>query len=376
MVHFAAPARRALTPADAGEALVWSCDSTPGIRRQRRGAGFVYLLPSGRRVSDPAVLQRIRRLAVPPAYEDVWICPHAHGHLQATGRDARGRKQYRYHADWTARRGQTKFDHLLDFGRALPALRSRVQRRLRDADGATREAVLATLVRMLDATWLRVGNDEYARTNGSYGLSTLRPRHVQLRGAELRLSFNGKSGVHHELRLTDRRVAQVVRRCRELPGQELFHYVDEHGNVGRVGSADINAWLVQDSGGAARSAQHISAKDFRTWHASVLALELTLNACKLATPTAPGTLVAEVARRLRNTAAVCRKAYIHPAVLALGEELRDAERRAALLGQRWVQQPPARRGLTLAERQLVALLGNGLRKTARKNGRKARPRSA
>jgi len=334
--------------------LAWVSDSEPGIRRQRRGSGFVYLLPSGKPVRDEAVLQRIRRLAVPPAYEEVWICLREDGHLQATGRDARGRKQYRYHPDWQLQRGQTKFDRLLAFGRLLPSLRRAVQRRL-DAPGEgpepTRERVLATLVRLLDTTWMRIGNDEYARQNGSFGLSTLRSRHAGVRGDELRLSFVGKSGVRHEVRLSDRRVARVVRRCRELPGQELFQYVDSDGGIGRVGSGDVNAWLAEASGDL-----HATAKDFRTWHGSVLALAAMLQACDADPVPTPAAVVTQVAQRLGNTPAVCRKAYIHPAVLALGDELATPERRGALKARPWATRPPAIRGLTLPERRLIGLL--------------------
>jgi DNA topoisomerase I len=333
--------------------LAWVTDSEPGIRRRRRGAGFVYLLPTGKPVRDEALLQRIRRLAVPPAYEDVWICLREDGHLQATGRDARGRKQYRYHPEWQLQRGQNKFDRLLAFGRLLPALRRAVQRRLGDEAEPTRERVLATLVRLLDTTWMRIGNDEYARQNGSYGLSTLRSDHAGVRGDELRLSFVGKSGVRHEVRLSDRRVARVVRRCRELPGQELFQYVDSDGGIGRLGSGDVNAWLAQASGDL-----HATAKDFRTWHGSVQALAALLEACDADPVPTPATVIAQVARRLGNTPAVCRKAYIHPAVLALGDELATAERRQALKNQPWATHPPAIRGLTLPERRLVGLLSS------------------
>lgn len=341
------------------DGLSWVSDSEPGIRRRRRGQHFVYLLPSGRPLRDEAVLQRIRQLAVPPAYQDVWICTRADGHIQATGRDARGRKQYRYHADWQAHRGQTKFDRLLAFGLVLPRLRQRVQRRLGSAAEPTRERVLATLVRLLDTTWLRIGNDEYARSNGSYGLSTLRNQHVDVRGAELRLSFVGKSGVRHEVRLTDKRVARVVRRCQDLPGQELFQYVDDDGAICRLGSADVNSWLAEASGEL-----HATAKDFRTWHASVQALALTLAACAAEPVPSPSMVVAEVARRLGNTPAVCRKAYIHPAVLALGDGLASAEGRAELLARPWVGSPPAKRGLALAERQLIGLLQSAARRRA------------
>jgi len=349
--------------------LAWVSDSEPGIQRRRRGSGFVYLLPTGRPVRDEEVLQRIRRLAVPPAYEDVWICLREDGHLQATGRDARGRKQYRYHPDWQLQRGQTKFDRLLAFGRLLPSLRRAVQRRLGDDAEPTRERVLATLVRLLDTTWMRIGNDEYARQNGSYGLSTLRSDHAGVRGDELRLSFVGKSGVRHEVKLSDRRIARVIRRCRELPGQELFQYVDSDGSIGRLGSGDVNAWLAQASGDL-----HATAKDFRTWHGSVHALAALLQACDADPVPTPAAVVAEVARKLGNTPAVCRKAYIHPAVLALGEELASPERRAALKERPWVTRPPAVRGLTLPERRLIGLLQD-VRRGARPSRRRGAARA-
>jgi DNA topoisomerase-1 len=345
--------------------LRWSCDGEPGLTRRRRNDGFEIVDASGRPVRDEATLARVRKLAIPPAYQQVWICADADGHLQATARDARGRKQYRYHADWVAARGATKFDRTREFGMLLPRLRERVSRCLPSVSGSagpgaadavpTRQTVLATLVRLLDTTWLRIGNDEYARSNGSYGLSTLRCRHAGVRGAELRLSFVCKSGVRHEVRLSDRRVARVVRRCRELPGQALFQYLEPDGTPRRVGSADVNDWLAQAAGGV-----RFTAKDFRTWHGSVQALQLIGAALgRDDVPRLPSlpALVAEVARRLGNTPAVCRKAYIHPAVLELGERLAtDPAARQALARQRWFIQPPARRGLSVAERRLLALL--------------------
>ncbi len=341
------PARQA---AQAG--LRWVSDDGPGIRRELlAGGGFGYRDAQGRRLRDEATLARIRKLAIPPAWTSVWICPRADGHLQATGRDARGRKQYRYHADWMAGRGQTKFDSLLRFGAVLPRLRRRVQRALAGPAVPTRERVLATLVRLLDTTWLRIGNSAYARENGSYGLSTLRNRHAGMKGDALELSFVGKSGVRHSARLTDRRVARIVRRCRELPGQELFRYVDEQGESRPVDSADVNAWLAEAAGA------HVTAKDFRTWHGSVLALQLTLQACAAgAEPCRPTEVLAAVARRLGNTPAVCRKAYIHPRVLALGEHLGDDAARAAVRALPWAVAPALKTGLGAAERQLMALL--------------------
>lgn len=340
--------------------LHWACDGEPGLRRLRHGAHFRYVDAGGKPVADERVLQRIKALVIPPAWQDVWICRRSDGHLQATGRDARGRKQYRYHAQWMAERGLTKFDHLRAFGQVLPRIRAQVQRQLSGDAEPTRERVLATLVRLLDTTWLRIGNDEYARSNGSYGLSTLRRRHVVLAGGdELKLSFNGKSGVRHQMVLSDRRLARVIRRCRELPGQELFHYADEAGEVRRIDSADVNEWLAKAAG------RRVTAKDFRTWHASVQALDLTLSACSahhegtvaaFQGPCSPTAIVTAVARRLGNTPAVCRKAYIHPGVLQLAADLGDHDARAEMLKQRWLKSPPDKAGLRVAERRLLALL--------------------
>ncbi|HLL13276.1 MAG TPA: DNA topoisomerase IB [Rubrivivax sp.] len=338
--------------------LRWSSDASPGIRRLRRGSSFSYRDHQGRALRDTTQLERIRRLAIPPAWEEVWICPDPDGHLQATGRDARGRKQYRYHPLWEAGRGETKFANLLRFGGVLPRIRARVQRSLAGPDEPTRGRVLAALVRLLDTTWMRIGNPEYARSNGSYGLSTLRNKHAGVRGDELKLSFVGKSGIRHEVRLQDRRVARIVRRCRELPGQALFEYLDDEGKVRTVGSADVNAWLAEAAG------CRVTAKDFRTWHGSVLALQLTLAACAAETgqPCRAQDVLAAVARRLGNTPAVCRKAYIHPRVLDLGQALGDAAARAELPNQPWAKATVAIRGLSAPEHQLLGLLRRRERK--------------
>lgn len=335
---------------DAG--LRWVDPGEPGIARLRRRSGFAYRTPQGRALRDSATLERIRKLAIPPAWSEVWICTDERGHIQATGRDGRGRKQYRYHADWQAQRGQTKFEHLIEFAKALPRIRRRVQAALAEVGTApSREHVLATLVRLLDTTWLRVGNAEYARDNASFGLSTLHNRHGGVRGGTVTLAFKGKSGVRHEARIEDRRIARIVRACRELPGQALFQYVDAEGQTRRIGSADINDWL------ADAAATRVTAKDFRTWHGSVQALDLTLAACADdAPPMKAPQVLAQVARRLGNTPVVCRKSYIHPGVLALGESLADDAARGQLSSQPWVLKPPARRGLGLHERRLLGLL--------------------
>jgi len=351
-----APAAAAGPPSSVPPGLVWVTDAEPGYRRVKRGDQVFYVDPQGRRVRDEATLARIRKLAIPPAYEDVWICTRPEGHLQATGRDARGRKQYRYHPQWQLQRGEDKFEAMRAFGAALPRIRRRVQRDLEGRDGRrpTRERVLATLVRLLDTTFIRVGNEEYARGNGSYGLTTLRTRHAGVREDQIRLSFIGKSGVRHEVTLADRRVAAVVRRCKALPGQELFQYVDEDGGVHRLTSADVNDYLTEIAG------THVTAKDFRTWHGSVLALEFTRLACSGEHVTgAAKQVVAQVAARLRNTVAVCRKSYIHPKVLELGTYLASDEQRGTLLEQRWAREVagPKGRSLSAAERRLLALLG-------------------
>jgi len=351
----AAAAEPVPVPVPVPAGLVWVSDAEPGYRRVRHGDQVHYVDPDGRRVRDEAVLARIRKLAIPPAYEQVWICALPNGHLQATGRDARGRKQYRYHALWQQQRGEDKFAALRAFGAALPRIRRAVRHDLAGRDGRhpTRERVLATLVQLLDTTFVRIGNEEYARGNGSYGLTTLRTRHAGVREDEIRLTFAGKGGVRHELRLSDRRVAAVVRRCKALPGQELFQYADEAGGIHRLTSADVNDYLSRHAG------IHVTAKDFRTWHASVLALEFTRRACAGEhVPGAAQQVVAQVAARLRNTAAVCRKSYIHPRVLALGQALDDDEARAALLRQRWACAAEGARGqaLSAAERRLLALL--------------------
>jgi len=301
--------------------LVYVNDAMPGIRRIRRGTGFAYRACNGAWLRDAAEIQRIRRLAIPPAYEDVWICPLANGHLQATGRDARGRKQYRYHPLWRQASESEKFGRLVEFGESLPRLRVQVAKDLK-APGLSRNKLLAALVRLLDTTLLRVGNDEYARSNGSYGLTTLRNSHVRISKGSLRLKFRGKSGVPHDIAVDDPHMARIVRRCRELPGQLLFQYIDESGALHGIDSADVNGYLAEVSG------PDFTAKDFRTWHGSALALELTGLACKKgADAFNAATLLAEVAASLRNTPAVCRNAYLHPAILALWDELGSGEAR-------------------------------------------------
>jgi DNA topoisomerase-1 len=319
-------------------------DSMPGITRRRRGSGFTYADAHGNRVRDAATLARIAALAIPPAYESVWICADANGHLQATGRDARGRKQYVYHADWGALRDTDKYARLPDFGRTLPRLRGRVERDL-GRNGMPREKVIAAVVRLLDATLVRVGSPRYAQQNRTYGLTTLRRRHVSVHGSKLRLQFTGKSGITHDVSVNDPRVARVVRSCAELPGQCLFKYVDSEGDVREIGSADVNAYLRDVTGG------DFTAKDFRTWAGSVHALALLREAAHGPAATeaqrrkAVADAIKTVAQRLRNTVAVCRKCYVHPAVI--DAFLADATEGAA---------GPARTHLRADEARLLKLL--------------------
>ncbi|MBG9389674.1 DNA topoisomerase IB [Caenimonas aquaedulcis] len=294
--------------------LFFSSDSEPGISRVRKGDSFAYRDAKGRWLRDEAEIARIRKLAIPPAYTDVWICPSPHGHLQATGRDARGRKQYRYHPRWREERDSGKFDRLLAFAQVLPRIRRQVKRDLED-NSHSRDLVLATIVRLLDTTYIRVGNDQYAKENGSFGLTTLRNRHARIEGDRVKLSFRGKSGVRHEVQVRDPRVARVVRRCLHLPGQELFQYKDDAGEVRSVSSGDVNDYLHAVCG------ERFTAKDFRTWHGSVLALDTVRTLCLKAEPFTIKQVLAEVSASLGNTPAVCRKAYIHPGVLDLALEL-------------------------------------------------------
>jgi DNA topoisomerase I len=285
---------------------------TPGIRRERQGDAFHYFDRHGREIDDEKELQRFKSLGIPPAWTDVWICPKPNGHLQATGRDAKGRKQYRYHPRWRATRDEAKYDRLIAFGRALPQIRARVDRDLRRRD-LTREKVLATVVRLLETTLIRVGNREYARSNKSYGLTTLRDKHVTVDDAKVTFQFRGKSGKRHTITLNDRRLARIVKRCRDLPGYELFQYLDQRGERQTIGSADVNDYLRAITG------QEFTAKDFRTWAGTVLAAMALCEFAPHGSPTEAKKNVARaiehVAERLGNTPSICRKCYVHPAVL-------------------------------------------------------------
>jgi DNA topoisomerase I len=292
--------------------LRYVSDDSPGIARRRIGKAFRYLHADGSTVRDRATLGRIRALAIPPAWTDVWICERDDGHVQATGRDARGRKQYRYHRRWREVRDDTKYGRMVAFAKALPRIRRRVRRDLA-LPGLPREKVLATIVRLLERTRIRVGNEEYARENDSFGLTTLRERQVKVRGAKLNFRFRGKSGVQHDIELTDPRLATIVRRMQDLPGQELFQYVDENGETRGIESADVNAYLKDIA------EDDFTSKDFRTWAGTVLAAR-ALQALAPFESVAEGKrnvvqAIEAVAKKLGNTKAVCRKCYVHPAIL-------------------------------------------------------------
>ncbi|MEQ1942413.1 DNA topoisomerase IB [Mesorhizobium sp. VNQ89] len=298
-------------------ALVYVSDAEPGFRRRRSGTGFTYLRPSGSVVADSKSLRRIKELAVPPAWTDVWISPDAEGHIQATGRDQRGRKQYRYHSRWSECRDEVKYSSLADFARLLPKLRRKMDADLR-IKGLPRERVIASIVWLLDNSMIRVGNAVYARDNKSFGLTTLKSRHVEVVGAKLRFAFKGKSGKEWKLQLVDRRIARTVRAIQDLPGQHLFQYIAEDGARRIVTSQDVNEYIRDATGG------EFSSKHFRTWGGTVRALslfsEIPLPETKTATARAMNIIVDEVAKHLGNRRAVCRRCYIHPLVIASWQE--------------------------------------------------------
>lgn len=292
--------------------LRYVTDSKPGIRREKDGEGFRYLDAKGEPVEDEATLKRIKALAIPPAWQEVWICAQANGHLQATGRDAKGRKQYRYHAKWRNVRDEVKYERMINFGKALPQIRAEVDRALK-LPGLPREKVLATIVYLLEATMMRVGNEEYARTNKSFGITTLRNRHVKVDGSDVEFRFRGKSGVYHKIHVHDRRLARIIRSSRDLPGQELFQYVDEDGETHSIDSSDVNDYLRTITG------EDYTAKDFRTWSGTVLAAMALQEFEKFDSETQAKKnivrAIESVAEKLGNTPSVCRKCYVHPAVL-------------------------------------------------------------
>jgi DNA topoisomerase I len=301
-------------PRDAAESagLRYVSDDRPGIRRRKAGTGFTYTRADGSKLSEQNVLKRIKALAIPPAWTDVWICPFADGHVQATGRDAKGRKQYRYHARFREVRESTKYEHVVAFADALPAIRAKVKDHMA-LRGLPREKVLASVVHLLETTLIRIGNNDYAKQNNSYGLTTLKNRHVAVDGNEVRFRFTGKSGKQWSLRVRDRRIAKIIKACQELPGQELLQYVDERGNCQDVTSTDVNEYLKEITG------RDVTAKDFRTWAGTVLAA-MALNELESFDSAAQAernlrAAIEKVASRLGNTPTICRKCYVHPEVL-------------------------------------------------------------
>jgi DNA topoisomerase-1 len=301
-------------PREAAESagLTYVTDAKPGIRRKRAGKGFSYVGPDGKPVRDERTLERIRKLAIPPAYSDVWICPRPNGHIQATGRDAKGRKQYRYHPTFREVRDSTKYEHMLEFARGLPAIRDTIAGHMR-LRGMPREKVLATVVYLLENTLIRVGNDDYVKQNKSYGLTTLQDKHVKVEGAELKFQFKGKSGKTWNLKIKDRRIARIVKECQDIPGQELFQYLDGEGKRQDVTSADVNAYLKEITG------RDITAKDFRTWAGTVLAA-LALAEFETFDSDARAkknvrAAIERVSSKLGNTPTICRKCYVHPEIL-------------------------------------------------------------
>jgi len=353
----------ASSPADPAQiartaGLRYADAARPGITRRRAGKGFTYRTPDGSTITDPAELRRIRRLAIPPAWTEVWISPAPDDHLQATGRDARGRKQYRYHERWRQVRDQTKYARMLEFGAALPKIRARTDADLR-SPGLTRERVLAAIVRLLESTHIRIGNDEYARANRSFGLTTLRDDHVAVTGSRIRFRFRGKSGVAHDVDISDRRLARIVERLDELPGQHLFQYLDENGEPRPIDSDDVNDYLREISG------EDFTAKDFRTWAGTVLAARELAGFEPHASETeAKRDLVSAidvVARTLGNTRAICRRCYVHPAVVAayFDGSLRRAMRRRT-------ERPDAPGDLDADEQRVLRLLHATLAKGSTK----------
>jgi DNA topoisomerase-1 len=346
--------RRTRRPAPAG-GLRYASDCEAGLRRVRAGKAFSYIDAEGKRVRDRETLDRIRHLAIPPAWTDVWICRDERGHLQATGRDARGRKQYRYHERWREKRDEDKYEHLVEFGNSLPDLRARVKRDLAQP-GLPRTKVLAAIVALLERTCMRVGNERYAEENDSFGLTTLRVRHVKVRGARIEFQFKGKGGKFHRIAVDDDpQLARIVRKCRDLPGQDLFQYLDEEsGETQSVGSADVNEYLKEVTGA------DVTAKDFRTWNGTVYVANMLRAYEGTVGITHVSAAVREAARRLGNTPAICRKSYVHPRVL---DPQTWAERAQAVKRRR--------RGLYADEAALLALLESPAR--VRTASRRPRP---
>ncbi|WP_343725390.1 DNA topoisomerase IB [Herbaspirillum huttiense] len=345
-------------------------DSMPGIRRSRRGKGFAYHDAHGELIRDDDVVARLKSLAIPPAWEDVWISPHANGHIQATGRDARGRKQYRYHTRWRSVRDDAKYLRMISFARALPTIRRVVEQDLK-RPGLHRQKVLAAVVHLLQTTFMRVGNDEYAKQNQSFGLTTLRHRHVRVDGSDVLFRFRGKSGVQHDIKLHDPYVARIIRKMRELPGQELFQYVDDEGERHCIDSGDVNAYLREAAG------EDFSAKDFRTWAGTVLAT-LALQAFERVDSQAQAKqnvvrAIENVARRLGNTPSICRKCYVHPAVIESYLDGSFAERLEERVQAELVEEL---QDLSPEEAAVLALLQQRLQEAEQQPARKPRRKPA
>jgi DNA topoisomerase-1 len=358
------PANEVQAVADPKEAadlagLRYVTDARPGINRRKSGKGFTYLKADGQKVTDPRVLGRIKTLAIPPAWTEVWICPFADGHIQATARDARGRKQYKYHERFREIRDSNKYDHVISFARALPGIRAKVQEHLA-LRGLPRPKVLATVVQLLETTLIRVGNDDYARSNKSYGLTTLKNRHADVNGSEVRFRFTGKGGKQWSLKVKDRRIARIIRQCQELPGQELIQYLDDDENPQDVTSGDVNDYLREISG------LDITAKDFRTWAGTVLAA-MALHELKSFDSDAQAKrnlrqAIERVAARLGNTPTICRKCYIHPDVI---NSYLDGNLALEIKGEVESELREAMGGLEPEEAAVLAMLREPLKQNAK-----------
>ena len=335
--------------------LRYITDEKRGIRREKRGRDFRFLNADGRAIKDGDNLRRIRKLAIPPAWTDVWICPDPNGHLQATGRDARGRKQHRYHTRWREVRDENKYNRMIAFAKALPKIRERTARDLAKP-GLPMEKVLATVVRILETGVIRIGNEEYAKQNNSFGLTTMRDRHVKVRGAEMRFEFRGKSGKLHKIELEDPRLAKVVKNCQDIPGQELFQYIDDAGERRKISSTEVNEYLREITGG------DFTAKDFRTWAGTVLAAMALREVEKCDTKAQMKKNITQaierVASKLGNTPTICKKCYIHPFVL-------EAYQDGSLLAQAAVQRARGKHTLDSDEAMGLALLKTRLKAQAK-----------
>lgn len=329
--------------------LVYVNDNLPGIVRIKKGKNFSYLYKD-KPLTDEMQLERIRKLAIPPAWENVWICALPNGHIQATGKDTRNRKQYRYHALWQVVRNETKFHHMFEFGKALPALRLQVERDMA-LPGLSEAKVLATVVSLMERTFIRVGNSEYEKLNGSYGLTTLKDKHVQIHGSEMKFAFTGKKGIDHEITLKNRRLAKAVQQCRDIPGKELFQYYDADGNRHPVDSGMVNRYIQAATG------QDFTAKDFRTWAGSLLALHTLCAAGEALTETegkrAVNAMLDEVSKKLGNTRTVCKKYYVHPGLIQLYQD-KKLQRYLKELDE--LEEPDETTGLTGEEEVLMKVL--------------------